>query len=250
MILTPSGVGSVVNIEIWSDIVCPWCYIGKRRFEEALRHFAHREDVTVIWRSFELDPHAPPVRPGDLATNLGRKYGLDRAGALRAIEHMTAQAAGEGLSYDLEHARGGNTFDAHRLLHLAAERGIQDQVKEAFLAAYHVEGVAIGDRAALAGVAVDAGLAAADVDAVLTGDAFAEAVRADEDEAGELGIGGVPFFVIDRRFAVSGAQPADVILSALDRAWQKAHPLRFVGSTPPADGSPTPEGCADGSCAV
>lgn len=244
MIHAPSGVGSGVNIEIWSDIVCPWCYIGKRRFEEALRNFAHREDVTVIWRSFELDRHAPPVRPGDLATNLARKYGMDREGARRAIEHMTAQAAGEGLAYDLEHARGGNTFDAHRLLHLAAERGIQDQVKEAFLAAYHVDGVAIGDRAALAGVAVDAGLAAADVDAVLNGDAFAEAVRADEDEAGELGIGGVPFFVIDRRFAVSGAQPADVILSALDRAWQKAHPLTFVGSTAPA------EGCEDGSCAV
>ena len=233
-----------MNIEIWSDVVCPWCYIGKRRFEEAVRNFAHREDVTVTWRSFELDPHAPPVRSGDLATNLARKYAMDRDGALRAIEHMTRQAAGEGLAYDLEHARGGNTFDAHRLLHLAAERGIQDQVKEAFLAAYHVDGVAIGDRAALAGVATAAGLAPEDVEAVLAGDAFAEAVRADEDEAGELGIGGVPFFVIDRRFAVSGAQPADVILSALDRAWQKAHPLTLVGSPAPA------EGCEDGSCAV
>ena len=244
MIRPRLGVGILVNIEIWSDVVCPWCYIGKRRFEEALDRFAHRDEVTVMWRSFELDPGAPPVRTGDLATHIARKYGMDREGGERAIAHMSAQAAGEGLEYHLEAARGGNTFDAHRLIHLAAARGLQDQVKEAFLAAYHVNGVAIGDRAAIAAVAVEAGLDAADVGAVLSGDAYAAEVRADEEEAGELGISGVPFFVIGRRFAVSGAQPADVILDALNRAWAKEHPLTFVGASLPT------EGCEDGSCAV
>ena len=244
MIWPLHAVEQVVNIEIWSDVVCPWCYIGKRRFEDALSRFDHRDEVTVTWRSFELDPTAPSVRSGDLATHIARKYGMEQEGGMRAIAHMTAQAAGEGLDYHLESARGGNTFDAHRLIHLAAARGVQDQVKEAFLAAYHVDGVPIGDRDELARVAVAAGLEPEDVEAVLAGDAYAADVRADEEEAGDLGISGVPFFVIGRRFAVSGAQPADLILDALDRAWTRAHPLTPVGAATPA------AACQGDSCSV
>ena len=244
MIRSAPVVAGCMNIEIWSDVVCPWCYIGKRRFEDALGRFAHRDEVEVVWRSFELDPGAPAVRKGDLTGHLAKKYGTDLVGATRAIDHMTAQAADEGLEYHLENARGGNTFDAHRLIHLARERGIQDQVKEAFLRAYHVDGVAIGDPDAIARVGIEAGLDADEVSAVLAGDAFAEAVRADEEEANSLGVSAVPFFVFGRRYGVPGALPADALLRALDQAWQDTRPLTIVGSA--ASGP----GCEDGSCPI
>ncbi|GAC1306262.1 MAG: protein disulfide isomerase FrnE [Acidimicrobiales bacterium] len=233
-----------MKVEIWSDVVCPWCYIGKRRFETALEAFDHRDEVEVVWKSFELDPGAPAVRDGDLTMHLAHKYGVDVGGAQDMIDRMTAQAAGEGLQYRLGAARGGNTFDAHRLIHLGAERGLQDAVKERFLAAYHRDGVAIGDRSALVVLGVEAGLDRLEVQAVLAGDAFGDAVRADEREGNELGISGVPFFVIGRRYGVSGAQPSDVLLDALQRAWGETRVLRPLGTN--ADAGM----CDDGSCAI
>jgi predicted DsbA family dithiol-disulfide isomerase len=235
-----------LNVEIWSDVVCPWCYIGKRRFEAALERFEHRDEVQVIWRSFELDPHAPREREGDYADRLATKYGMSREQAVQTHERMTAIAANDGLDFRFELTRAGNTFDAHRLLHLAAERGIQDQVKERFMRAYFSEGEPVGDPETLVRLAADAGLSADEARAILSSDTYAVEVRAEEREATELGINGVPFFVLDRRYGVSGAQPADVLLQALEQAWREAHPPRSL--TPV--GVPDADACTDETCAI
>src|ERR1700704_4187456 len=232
-----------MNIEIWSDVVCPWCYIGKRRFETALARFAHRDDVEVVWRSFELDPTAPRIRTEDNATRLAAKYGMSREQALANHTRLTQLAVAEGLEFDFEKSRSGNTLDAHRLLHLARERGVQDDVKERLFRAYFTEGEAIGDPETLVRLVSEAGIPAADAQALLNSDAYAEAVRAEESEARELGVNGVPFFVVDRRYGVSGAQPPDVLLQTLERAWSDAHPIQLVG-VGAADAACTDETCA------
>ncbi len=227
-----------MKVEIWSDVVCPWCYIGKRRFESALREFPHADDVDVTWRSFELDPNAPPVRDGRTVDNLARKYGMSVAEAQAAEDRVTKLAAQEGLDYRFDVAKSGNTRDAHRLLHLAAERGVQSAMKERLMSAYFTQGEPIGDRATLARLAGEVGIEAADAKTTLESDAYAEEVLADEREAQALGITGVPFFVIDRRYGVSGAQPAEIIRGALEQAWREAHPIELL----------TPAGGADASC--
>jgi predicted DsbA family dithiol-disulfide isomerase len=230
-----------VKVEIWSDIVCPWCAIGKRRFEAALARFDHRDEVEVRWRSFELDPAAPSLRAEPLAEHLAAKYGVELAQAEAMQAQMTATAEAEGLSFRFDIARAGNTFDAHRLLHLAADHGLQDTLKERLLSAYLGEGEPVGDRATLARLAAEAGLDRDDAAAVLGGDAYADAVRADEADGRALGISGVPFFVIERTYGVSGAQSPDVLVSALDRAWADRHPLTVVAGAGGGD-------CADGAC--
>jgi len=249
-----------MKVEIWSDIVCPWCHVGKRRFEAALARFPHRDEVEVHWRSFELDPAAPAEPYRDLDVRLARKYGMSLADARGMQEHMTQVAAAEGLAFRFDLARSGNTVDAHRLLHLAAERGVQDTVKERLLSAYLCEGEPISDRETLLRLGVEAGLAADEARAVLESERFLADVRADEGEAAALGITGVPFFVVDRRYGVSGAQPAEVLLEMLQRAWADAHPLTMVGARAAgAAGAGTAsagtasagaDACADGSCAV
>ena len=235
-----------MKVEIWSDVVCPWCYVGKRRFEQALRGFAHRAEVEVVWRSFELDPAAPASRDGSYAERLAEKYGTSVPEAQQMIESMTAAAAAEGLDFHFELARPGNTFDAHRLLHLAAERGVQDGVKERLLRATFTEGEPISDHQTLLRLVAEAGLDADQAAAVLVGDAFTQAVRADEREARSLGINGVPYFVIDRRYAVSGAQPAELLLQALEQAWADHTPLS-LGSGPAGTNAGS---CAGDACAV
>ena len=217
-----------MHVEIWSDIACPWCYIGKRRFETALAAFEHREDVTVTWRSFELDPTAPRERDVDGATHLAEKYGTSREQALAMHEQMTGVAAEEGLEFRFDRARGGNTFDAHRLLHLAAAHGAQDAMKERLMRAYLSEGEAIGDPETLERLAIDAGLPADEVRELLAGDRFADEVRADEHTAAQLGIHAVPFFVLDRAMGASGAQPPEVFAELLRRGWEARSPIPVV----------------------
>jgi predicted DsbA family dithiol-disulfide isomerase len=236
-----------MKIEIWSDVVCPWCYIGKRRFESALARFAHRDDVAVVWRSFELDPSAPALRTGDAAERLAAKYGMSREQAAQRHAHMTQLAAADGLSFRLDVAKSGNTFDAHRLLHLAHEQGVQDDVKERLFRAYFTEAEPIGDRDTLVRLVAEAGIAEADARAVLDSDRFTDEVRADEQEARELGINGVPFFVIDNRYGVSGAQPAEILLQGLEQAWAEAHPTRVLTAVGAAA---TDAACTDESCAI
>ena len=209
-------------VEVWSDVVCPWCYIGKRRLEQALARFEGRERVEVVWRPFELDPHGPAVRTEPYAERLASKYGTDLEGARAMIERMVGSAAGEGIEMRFDIARPGNTFDAHRLLHLARTRGVQAELAERLFAAAFTEGRAIGDRATLVELAVDVGLDAAEVGRLLEGDELAAEVRAEERVAARLGATGVPFFVFDRRYAVAGAQRPDVLLEALEAAAQPA----------------------------
>ena len=234
-----------MRVEIWSDVVCPWCYVGKRNFEAALSRFEHRDDVEVIWRAFELDPSAPAEREGDYVAHLARKYGMSVEQARKMIETMSATGAKAGVALDFDRARPGNSFDAHRLIHLAGQQGVQDAVKERFLRATFTDGEPIGDRDALLRLAVEAGLPQADAASVLANDVFAAEVRAEESLALELGISAVPFFVIDRTFGIPGAQPPDVILGALERAWQKtAHPLES------ADTAAAAPGCDGDACAI
>ena len=232
-----------MKIEIWSDIVCPWCAIGKRRFESALERFDHRDDVEVVWRSFELDPTAPAERPESLNEHLAAKYGMSVAQAAAMHQQMTATAAQEGLDFRFDRARPGNTFDAHRLIHLAAEHGLQDAMKDRLLTAYFTEGQPIGDISTLTRLAGEVGVDEVLAKETLSGDAFADAVRADEAEASALGISGVPFFVVDRRYGVSGAQPADLLLEVLDKAWSQRQPMTMVN----VDGDAA---CAEDNCAV
>jgi predicted DsbA family dithiol-disulfide isomerase len=209
-----------VDVEIWSDIACPWCYVGKRRFEAALAAFAHRDEVAVTWRSFELDPQAPAVRSVDSATHLAQKYGMSRDEALARQRSLAEVAAGDGLDMRADLARGGNTFDAHRLLHLAKADGVQDAMKERLMRAYHTEGERIGDAETLRRLAVEVGLPEGDVRDVLATDRYAADVREDERTAMSLGITAVPFFVVDRRIGAAGAHPPDALGELLRRGWE------------------------------
>ncbi len=235
-----------MKVEIWSDVVCPFCYIGKRQFEDALGRFEHADEVEVEWRSFELDPDAPRVRTGDQVDHLATKYGMSRADAQAAQDRVKEAASEVGLRFELEHVQAGNTFDAHRLVHLAAETDQQDAMAEALLAACFTEGRAIGDPAVLAAVAAEVGLATEEIDRVLSSDAHADAVRRDELEARSLGISGVPFFVVDRTYGVSGAQGADAFVGVLERAWSESSSEREVVVAGARDESGP--ACDDGAC--
>ncbi|MBC3760876.1 DsbA family oxidoreductase [Quadrisphaera oryzae] len=255
-----------MKVEIWSDVVCPWCYVGKRRFEEALSRFEHADAVEVTWRAFELDPNSSShpegteVGPDDYAERLSRKYGTGVERGREMVSQMTATAAAEGLELRFDRAVKANTIDAHQVIHLALERGgpaLQGAVKERLLRAYFTDGEAVGDRAVLQRLAVEAGLDGDDVAAVLAEGRHVGAVRADEAEASALGITGVPFFVLDRKYGVSGAQPAEVLLSALQQAWAERSPQLVMtgGAAGSADGkggdqAAGGEACGPDGCAI
>lgn len=207
-----------MTVEIWSDIVCPWCCIGKAHFDQALASFEYRDEVRVVWRSFELDPGAPAVRDDTVAAQIAARYGGTEAEARPLLDQMTARAAALGLHFDFDRARSGNTFDAHRLLHLARSVRLESTLTERLFRAYFSDGDAIGDRETLVRIAAESGLDAREVRAVLESTRYADDVRADEAEARALGVTGVPFFVFDRRLAASGAQPPELLLSALQQA--------------------------------
>ena len=229
-----------MNVEIWSDIACPWCYVGKRRLEAALASFEHRDDVTVTWRSFELDPSAPREREVDGATHLAQKYGTSREQAVAMQQRMTDAAAADGIAFRFDIARAGNTFDAHRLVHLAAAHDRQDAMKERLMRAYLTEGEPIGDPDTLARLAVDAGLPEDEVRELLAGDRFAAEVREDERTAAQFGIHAVPFFVVDRALGASGAQPPEVLAAMLRQGWEARQPAVPVVAGGEACG---PDGC-------
>jgi predicted DsbA family dithiol-disulfide isomerase len=208
-----------MELEIWSDIACPWCYIGKRRMEGALAMFEHRDAVAITWRSFELDPSAPLEHGGERAARLAEKYGMTIEQARAAEQRMTETAAADGLGFRFDIARSGNTFDGHRVIHLAREHGLQDAMKERLLQAYFTEGELISDHDTLARLAAEVGLAEDEVRDALAGDRCADEVRADEATARELGISAVPTFVVDRALGVSGAHPPDALLDLLRQGW-------------------------------
>jgi predicted DsbA family dithiol-disulfide isomerase len=206
------------TVEVWADIVCSWCYVGKRHLEAALEGFAD-DDVEIVWRSFELDPMLP-ADAGSADEELARRRGLTLAEARAMHEETEQMGAAIGIRFDFARARRGNTFDAHRVLHMAQAEGRQRAVMDRLLAAYFSEGKPIGDRPALARVAETAGLDPAAVEVMLAGEGYAAGVRADERVAVELGITAVPFFVIDRRFGLAGAHPPETIRAAIAQARQ------------------------------
>lgn len=234
-----------MQVEIWSDIACPWCYVGKRRFESALEGFAHRDSLTVTWRSFELDPNAPAQHTESQPVLLARKYGKTVAQAREMNARMSEAAAGEGLDFQLDQVKVGNTFNAHRLLHLAAQHGKREELGERLFRAYLSEGAALGETDTLVALAVEAGLNADAARAVLESNEYADAVRGDEAEARAIGVTGVPFFVLNRKFGVSGAQSPEVLRAALQQAWDERTPaVTMVG------GDADAPACLDGECDV
>ena len=208
---------NAIRVDIWSDIVCPFCYIGKKRLE----HVAAEAGIAldVHWHSFELDPNAPAKHNTNNTERLAKKYGRSYADMEQMERNVAAMAAEEGIDFQWRKAQSGNTFDAHRLIHFAATKGLANQAKEALCYAYMTDGMAIGERSNVELVAQRVGLPADEIKAVLDSDAFAAEVRHDEEIArSQLQVSGVPFFVFNQRLALSGAQPREVFLQALQQA--------------------------------
>lgn len=235
-----------MKVEIWSDFVCPFCYIGKRRFEAALEQFAHKNEIEVVYRSFELDPNAKRDYNHDVHDMLASKYGMSREQAKAMNDDVAGQAEAVGLTYYFDSMIITNTFDAHRLAHFAAQYGKMNEMTERLLKAYFTDCKHIGDHETLAALAAEIGLDKNEAAKMLAGDQYTKEVRADEQEAVNLGIRGVPFFVINNKYAISGAQPSEVFLGALQKAWSEERPL-IILSDP--DSNAADAVCADGVCA-
>ena len=236
-----AGLGRFMQVEVWSDVVCPWCYIGKRKLETALSRFPHADQVEVVWRSFQLDPSIPEGHTEATLPALAAKYGRSVAEMAQMQQRVEQVAAGEGLEYHLAEGTSGNTLLAHQLIHLAAEHGLGGAMEERLLHAHFAEQRSVFDVDSLVPLAVEVGLDADAVRAALTDRRYSTAVREDIDTARTLGATGVPFFVVDRTYGAAGAQPAEVLLQLLERAWADTHPLVTV---------PAADGCDDGTCAV
>lgn len=235
-----------LNVDIWSDIACPWCFIGKRRFEKALDALPFKEQVDITWHAYQLDPSLPEHYHGTEEEYLAQVKGLAPEQVRQMLAHVTEQAAGEGLSYDFAALRPANSFTALRLLALAKEHGLGNQVKEALLSAHFEKGLDTGDRQVLRALGEEAGLPADDVVRVLDSDAYADAVRADVEQARALGISGVPFFVLENKYGISGAQPAELFGQALAQVWAEigGSGLTLIGAAGNDGEACGPDGCA------
>lgn len=210
-----------MQVDIWSDIVCPFCYLGKHQFEKALEQFEHRDEVVMIYHSFELDPHAELENPLDVYDMLSKKYGMTREQAIESNERIANNARELGLDFHQDKTKLTNSFDGHRLIHYAATQGLQAEMFDALHKAYFTDGLHIGHHDVLTQLAAEVGLDENEVTDVLASDQFAEEVRTDEEGAKQMGITGVPFFVIDVQYAISGAQGTESFLSALRQVWEE-----------------------------
>lgn len=232
-----------MQVEIWSDFACPFCYIGKRRFEQALAEFAHRDQVEVVYRSFELDRHAPKSVPHDVYDMLSSRYGMSRQEAIAMNEKMRQQAAVEGLDFQFDSLVLTNTFDAHRLRLFAEKQGKGAVISELLFRAYFTESTNISDHSILADIAAAVGIDREEALSVLTSDQFAQSVRTEEENGSRMGIRGVPYYVINGKHAISGAQASGVYLNAMQQLWDAEQPKQVVA---PAND----EACLDGICVV
>ncbi len=231
-----------MKIEIWSDVACPFCYIGKHHLEAALAQFPHKDSVEVTWKNFELDPGAQTDYQEDQYDLLAKKYGMTREQAKANTERVRLSGTAAGITFDFDKVIPTNTFNAHRLIQFAAQHGKQHEMEEKLFHAMFTEGKHIGKNETLLAIAAELGL---DATAVLNSNDYTAEVRADEEEAQVLGVRGVPFFVFDRKYAISGAQPVDAFAQTLQKVWQEAHP--FTDLTPAAGKE---AGCDDGSCTI
>lgn len=235
-----------MQVDVWSDVVCPWCYVGLANLDQALDDFEHADDVEVVLHSFQLDPAAPRRDPEPQVERLARKYRTSLEEIRTNQARLVALGAERGIDFRFDDAVGGNTFDAHRLLHLGLRRGVQRKLKHRLGEAYFTEGQPIGETDTLRAAALAVGLDADEVEAVLTGDAFADEVRTDIADAQRIGVSGVPFFVAGGRLAVSGAQPPEALLDVLRQAWADQQPVPTVvagGDDNDNDEVCGPEGC-------
>ncbi|MGF7047724.1 putative DsbA family dithiol-disulfide isomerase [Paenibacillus sp. DS2015] len=231
-----------MKVEIWSDYGCPFCYIGKRRFEAGLQQFQHKDAVDVVYKSFELAPDSPRDGNPGVYDMLASKYGMSREQAIANTNNITQQAKELGLDYYFDRTIQTNTFDAHRLSHFAASQGKLKEMTERLLRAHFTDTLHIGNHEILADLAAEVGLDRAEALCVLKDGEYGEEVRANEQEAGQIGVKGVPFFVINRKYAISGAQSSEVFLNALQKAWDEEHPFTVLGDS--ADGDVcTEDGC-------
>jgi predicted DsbA family dithiol-disulfide isomerase len=213
-----------MKVEIWSDVVCPFCYIGKRKFENALAQFGPRGEVQVEWKSFQLTPDFVPTPGENIHASLAKKKGVPEAEGRRMNDYMTQAAKEVGLDYQFDKAIPANTFLAHQLIHFGAHNGQQDAMKERLFAAYYHEGQNLNEVDTLVKLAAEIGLDADAARQALAAGTYANEVRRDEYEAQQIGVRGVPFFVFDDKYAVSGAQPSEVFAEVLDKVWEEAHP--------------------------
>ncbi|BCW61687.1 DSBA oxidoreductase [Arthrobacter sp. StoSoilB22] len=236
-------VAESMKIEIWSDVACPWCYIGKRRFETALAQFPHRDSVDIEWKSYQLDPSIPEHYDGTELDYLSKRKGMAPEQVKQMFAHVTETAKGEGLDYHFEKVVVANSFTAHRLIHLAAAHGRQDAAKEQLLSDHFEHGKDIGSKEYLTELGAALDLPEDEVAELFTSDKYADEVNQDINEARAIGVTGVPFFVIDRKYGISGAQPADLFSQALNQAWQEANPLIPVGAS-------DAEACGPDGCAI
>lgn len=210
-----------MKVEVWSDVACPFCYVGKRRFAEALAAFPHRDQVEVVWRSFQLNPGLRTDTATSLLDYLVREKGIPRERAAMMNARVGEMGADVGIAFDFAHAVPANTFEAHKLLQFASRQGLGDAAMERVFRAYFTEGRNVDDRATLLELGTDVGLDRSALEEALADDDIAYAVRSEMGEAAELGISGVPFFVLDRKFGVSGAQERGVFLNALEQAFDE-----------------------------
>jgi Predicted dithiol-disulfide isomerase involved in polyketide biosynthesis len=208
-----------LKVEIWSDVVCPWCYIGKRRFEQALEQFEHKQDIEIVWKSYQLDPELKSDPKTTVHQMLANKKGISVEQARQMNDHVTQLAHEAGLSYHFERAVVANTFDAHRLIQLAKKKGLGPEAEERLFRAYFTEGENLADHATLEKIGSEIGIPAQEVSEMLSGRAFADEVSQDAYEAYQLGIRSVPTFVFNERYGIAGAQEPDLFLSTLRKAW-------------------------------
>lgn len=210
---------TIMEIEIWSDVVCPFCYIGKTNLDEALSKFAHKNEVKITWRSFQLNPDAKTDATINLYQSLANSKGISIAKAKEMAGYATDMAEEVGLTFNFEKAVVANTYRAHQLLHLAKKHGLQNQVKKNLFAAYFTDGKNIDDNNILVDIGVAAGLGKAEIEQALSQNSYAKEIQSDLDEARSLKVSGVPFFVFNKKYTVSGAQPADSLLQVLQKSY-------------------------------
>lgn len=226
-----------MKIEIWSDVVCPFCYIGKRKFEKALEGFDQKEQVEIEWKSFQLDPEMAPAKGISFHQYLADRKGVSFEKGKEMNDYMTNMAKEVGLEYDFEKAVISNTLNAHRLLHFAKTKGLQQEAKERLFASYYTMGRDLGDIETLVLIAQEIGLDPESVRTMLQSDAYVNEVKIDQYHASQIGVQGVPFFVFNNKYAVSGAQPSSVFSEVLEKVWQEEKPLVNLGA-------------AEGTCSI
>lgn len=237
-----------MKIEVWSDFVCPFCYIGKRRLEQALEQFPHKDEVEVEFHSFELDPTTAKDQEKTIHESLATKYGISVDEAKKMNEGVGEQAKGVGLDFHFDTMVPTNTFDAHRLAHFAKTKAKDKEITERLLHGYFSEGKRLSDYEVLADLAVEVGLDRNEVLQVLQNEtAYADEVRYDENTAQQIGVRGVPFFVVNQKYAISGAQPVETFIGALEKVWQEEKSAPILQDL---SGDADDAACVDGNCAV